>query len=86
MFEDKGDASDAEASAQEEDVLIQDEIYKSRLASIKRVSLSVQVIALSDILKEHNSYVEVSLHILHDWVMFLFRRRKVFSVKEIAMN
>ncbi|XP_039028603.1 serine/threonine-protein kinase TOUSLED-like isoform X2 [Hibiscus syriacus] len=33
---DKGDASDAESSAQEEDILIQDEIYKSRLASIKR--------------------------------------------------
>ncbi|KAG8471544.1 hypothetical protein CXB51_036684 [Gossypium anomalum] len=33
---DKGDASDAESSTQEEDVLIQDEIYKSRLASIKR--------------------------------------------------
>ncbi|WOG94591.1 hypothetical protein DCAR_0313887 [Daucus carota subsp. sativus] len=33
---DKGVASDAEARAQEEDSLIQDEIYKSRLASIKR--------------------------------------------------
>ncbi|KAB2050389.1 hypothetical protein E1A91_A13G255200v1 [Gossypium mustelinum] len=33
---DKGDASDAESSTQEEDILIQDEIYKSRLASIKR--------------------------------------------------
>ncbi|KAA3485836.1 serine/threonine-protein kinase TOUSLED-like [Gossypium australe] len=33
---DKGDASDVESSTQEEDVLIQDEIYKSRLASIKR--------------------------------------------------
>lgn len=69
MFEDKGDASDAESSAQEEDVLIQDEIYKSRLASIKRVSLYLQVVALSDILKEHNNYVEFSLHIFHDWVM-----------------
>lgn len=33
---DKGAASDAEGGAQEEDYLIQDEIYKSRLASIKR--------------------------------------------------
>ncbi|KAL4325181.1 hypothetical protein GQ457_11G019200 [Hibiscus cannabinus] len=33
---DKGDASDVESGAQEEDILIQDEIYKSRLASIKR--------------------------------------------------
>lgn len=33
---DKGDGSDAEAGVQEEDYLIQDEIYKSRLASIKR--------------------------------------------------
>ncbi|KAE9462104.1 hypothetical protein C3L33_06033, partial [Rhododendron williamsianum] len=33
---DKGDAIDAEAGSHEEDFLIQDEIYKSRLASIKR--------------------------------------------------
>ncbi|XP_008453516.2 serine/threonine-protein kinase TOUSLED isoform X2 [Cucumis melo] len=33
---DKGDGSDAEPGAQEEDSFIQDEIYKSRLASIKR--------------------------------------------------
>lgn len=33
---DKGAASDSEAGTQEEDYLIQDEIYKSRLASIKR--------------------------------------------------
>lgn len=33
---DKGDGNDAESGAPEEDVLIQDEIYKSRLASIKR--------------------------------------------------
>ncbi|KAK8590872.1 hypothetical protein V6N13_030946 [Hibiscus sabdariffa] len=33
---DKSDASDVESGAQEEDILIQDEIYKSRLASIKR--------------------------------------------------
>ncbi|KAK9280371.1 hypothetical protein L1049_014060 [Liquidambar formosana] len=33
---DKGDGIDAETGAQEEDILIQDEIYKSRLASIKR--------------------------------------------------
>lgn len=38
LFEDKGDAIDAEAGSHEEDFLIQDEIYKSRLASIKRVS------------------------------------------------
>ena len=44
MFEDKGDASDAEPGAQEEDILIQDEIYKSRLASLKRVSLSSHMI------------------------------------------
>lgn len=37
-FKDKGDGSDAEPGAQEEDSFIQDEIYKSRLASIKRVS------------------------------------------------
>ncbi|KAK1354493.1 Serine/threonine-protein kinase TOUSLED [Heracleum sosnowskyi] len=33
---DKGAASDSEAGTQEEDYLIQDEIYKSRLASFKR--------------------------------------------------
>lgn len=32
----KGDASETEGGAQEEDIIIQDEIYKSRLASIKR--------------------------------------------------
>ncbi|XP_021278197.1 serine/threonine-protein kinase TOUSLED [Herrania umbratica] len=38
---DKGDATDAEPGAQEEDILIQDEIYKSRLASIKREEESI---------------------------------------------
>ncbi|XWS71367.1 hypothetical protein CRYUN_Cryun03dG0132700 [Craigia yunnanensis] len=38
---DKGDASDAEPGAQEEDILILDEIYKSRLACIKREEESV---------------------------------------------
>lgn len=33
---DKGDGTDSETGVQEEDILIQDEIYKSRLASIKR--------------------------------------------------
>uniref|UniRef100_A0A1D1ZB35 Serine/threonine-protein kinase TOUSLED n=1 Tax=Anthurium amnicola TaxID=1678845 RepID=A0A1D1ZB35_9ARAE len=33
---DKGDGSDVETGISEEDILIQDEIYKSRLASIKR--------------------------------------------------
>ncbi|XP_011089008.1 serine/threonine-protein kinase TOUSLED isoform X2 [Sesamum indicum] len=33
---DKGDLAEAEGGVQEEDLLIQDEIYKSRLASIKR--------------------------------------------------
>ncbi|XP_023006811.1 serine/threonine-protein kinase TOUSLED-like [Cucurbita maxima] len=33
---DKGDGTDTESGAQEEDSFIQDEIYKSRLASIKR--------------------------------------------------
>ncbi|XAR60228.1 Non-specific serine/threonine protein kinase [Bertholletia excelsa] len=33
---DKGDTVDAEMGSQEEDLVIQDEIYKSRLASIKR--------------------------------------------------
>ncbi|GLT69602.1 hypothetical protein SLA2020_417400 [Shorea laevis] len=33
---DKGDGNDSESGAQEEDLLIQDEIYKSRIASIKR--------------------------------------------------
>ncbi|XP_038692286.1 serine/threonine-protein kinase TOUSLED [Tripterygium wilfordii] len=33
---DKGDGNDAESGTQEEDLVIQDEIYKSRLASIKR--------------------------------------------------
>jgi hypothetical protein len=39
-YEDKGDGTDAESGAQE-DFLIQDEIFKSRLVSIKRVSHSV---------------------------------------------
>ncbi|XP_022752489.1 serine/threonine-protein kinase TOUSLED-like isoform X2 [Durio zibethinus] len=38
---DKGDATDVESGAQEEDILIQDEIYKSRLASIKREEESI---------------------------------------------
>lgn len=38
LFEDKGDTVDTESGIQEEDFFIQDEIYKSRLASIKRVS------------------------------------------------
>ncbi|XP_048233945.1 serine/threonine-protein kinase TOUSLED isoform X2 [Ricinus communis] len=33
---DKGEGIDAESGAQEEDILLQDEIFKSRLASIKR--------------------------------------------------
>jgi len=37
MPEDKGDGIDAEAGLLE-DILIHEEIYKSRLASIKRVS------------------------------------------------
>lgn len=44
MLEDKGDVTDAEPGAQEEDILILDEIYKSRLASIKRVSLPPHMI------------------------------------------
>ncbi|KAH8497883.1 hypothetical protein H0E87_016968 [Populus deltoides] len=38
---DKGDGTDAESGVQEEDFLIQDEIFKSRLVSMKRVSHSV---------------------------------------------
>ncbi|EPS68097.1 hypothetical protein M569_06674 [Genlisea aurea] len=38
---DKGDVSDIESGAQEEDTVIQDEIYKSRLASIKREEESI---------------------------------------------
>jgi hypothetical protein len=34
---DKGDGSDAETSMSEEDIVLQDEICKSRLTSIKRV-------------------------------------------------
>ena len=36
---DKGEVADADGGNQEEDVLMQDEIFKSRLASIKRVSM-----------------------------------------------
>ncbi|KAK2999144.1 hypothetical protein RJ639_023592 [Escallonia herrerae] len=36
LIEDKSDVNDAEAGVQEEDLIIQDEIFKSRLASIKR--------------------------------------------------
>lgn len=43
FLEDKSDAVDAETGVQEES-LIQDEIYKSRLASIKRVSSIVGLI------------------------------------------
>jgi tousled-like kinase len=41
LLQDKGDTVDAETGVQEEDFLIQDEIYKSRLASIKRVRSNV---------------------------------------------
>lgn len=37
LVEDKGDGTDAEAGLPE-DILIHDEIYKSRLACLKRVS------------------------------------------------
>jgi hypothetical protein len=42
VLEDKGDTVDAETGIQEEDVLIHDEIYKSRIASIKRVRSTVK--------------------------------------------
>lgn len=40
-IQDKGDGPDGENGVPEEDFLLQDEIYKSRLASIKRVSCSI---------------------------------------------
>lgn len=43
VLEDKGDTVDTETGIQEEDFLIQDEIYKSRIASIKRVRSIVKV-------------------------------------------
>lgn len=43
LIADKGDTSETEDGFQEEDVLIQDEIFKSRLASIKRVRFSISV-------------------------------------------
>ncbi|PPD73069.1 hypothetical protein GOBAR_DD30036 [Gossypium barbadense] len=52
----KGDASDAESSAQEEDVLIQDEIYKSRLASIKRKDLDA-VLKATPVLPEKEARI-----------------------------
>lgn len=42
-LEDKGDGSDHETGTAEEDFLIQDEICKSRLASIKRVGFASYV-------------------------------------------
>ena len=39
IIADKVDGTDSEAGVQEDDSLIQDEIYKSRLACIKRVCL-----------------------------------------------
>ena len=43
---DKSDGTDSESGAQEEDV-IPDEIYKSRLASIKRVCSSLCITSVS---------------------------------------
>ena len=43
---DKSDGTDSESGAQEEDI-IPDEIYKSRLASIKRVCPSLCIISIS---------------------------------------
>jgi tousled-like kinase len=43
---DKGDGSDAETSMSEEDILLQDEICKSRLTSIKRVSIFLGMVYL----------------------------------------
>lgn len=37
LHEDKGDGSDMETGMSDEDLVLQDEICKSRLASIKRV-------------------------------------------------
>lgn len=47
MYADKGDGTDAELGGQEEDFFIQDEIFKSRLASIKRVSSLISTLRLT---------------------------------------
>lgn len=44
---DKGDGSDAETSMAEEDIVLQDEICKSRLTSIKRVGFLCDVVLLA---------------------------------------
>lgn len=46
-LEDKGDGSDHETGTAEEDFLIQDEICKSRLASIKRVGFCFLCLVLT---------------------------------------
>lgn len=48
MHEDKGDGIDAEAGLLE-DILIHEEIYKSRLASIKRVSCYFSAYSISSL-------------------------------------
>lgn len=48
MVEDKGDGIDADAALLE-DVLIQDEIYKARLANIKRVSQNFSDYSISSL-------------------------------------
>uniref|UniRef100_A0A6N2L643 Uncharacterized protein n=1 Tax=Salix viminalis TaxID=40686 RepID=A0A6N2L643_SALVM len=53
---DKGDGTDAESGAQEEDFLIQDEIFKSRLVSMKRRLFCVREIAMN--WKRDGSYVK----------------------------
>jgi hypothetical protein len=44
---DKGDGSDAETSMTEEDIVLQDEICKSRLTSIKRVGFPFELLLLA---------------------------------------
>lgn len=62
---DKGEGTDADSGFQEDEVIIQDEIYKSRLASIKRVCcyLSAYFLLLS---------ISNSLNILN-----IYRKKKL---------
>ena len=86
----KGDGSDVEAEISEEDFLMQDEICKSRLASIKRVHLFVLylvVIAFTEVgicmqFEAVGNLIPytTSSQILY-WFHFNIGRRKLFSRK-----
>lgn len=99
-LEDKGDGSDHETGIPEEDFLIQDEICKSRLASIKRVGFcSLCLVPTLPFVLKSSSFPRFTYYVNHStlsgsiclsiddvgfWISF--RRKKSLCERGIAMN